>query len=181
MTSKRRPRSKPPGGATADSALRLHPVSWFGWPLAFCGVLGFFGSLRTLQWELMTLWRYTAGTCRIVSSRVVAADGHYRLEVRHQVELDGRIYQSRENTEQDAPTYNDRAEAEARLARSYPVDSIQPCWYDAADPDRHSVLVTEGIYPGRSAAILGISMAMTVAGAWLIRRGVRLIPGTRQA
>lgn len=142
---------------------------WLGWPLAFCGVLGCFGSLRTLQWELMTLWRYTEGKCRIVSARVIEADGNYRLEVRHQVEIDGRAYQSRENTEQDAPTYNDRAEAEARLARSYPLDSIQPCWYDAADPDRHSVLVTEGITPLRSVSIFGISLLMTVVGAWMIR------------
>ena len=166
--------------ASTENATEKKPIGrlwfWLGWSLVACGLIAACASVQTVTWQLQTLWRYTEGQCRIVSAKVVRADGMYRLEVLHQVEIDGRRYRATENTEQDTPRYNTLEEAQARLERSYPVGSLQPCWYDAADPNRHSVLVTEGIRPLKRLTLLGASLAVMVLGGWLVRRATPATP-----
>lgn len=165
----RRPKKSP-----ADKAKRSSPGSpvllWLGWPLLLCGVIGLAASLRTVFWELKTLALYTEGRCQVVSAQAVYGDGTYWLEVKHVVQIPGQTYRSNTNTEQDAPTYNTQEEAQERLTR-YAVGSTHPCWYDAANPERYSVLVLDGIHVGRSLAVLAVCLALGAIGSMLVWRG----------
>jgi hypothetical protein len=136
------------------------------------GLFGLFalsGPIRSFIWEMKVQCLYTEGKCRVLSSRIGRAGdggGIPALYVTHQVEVDGKTYPPNENTEEFPPTANS-VEALAPYQARYADGSVHPCWYDAADPARYSVLVHEGLHPWRTLAygaiplpILGLSGLM---------------------
>ncbi|MEQ8786322.1 MAG: hypothetical protein RIC55_08480 [Pirellulaceae bacterium] len=143
----------------------LRPIT--GLLLVIIGVVGAAASVNSLAWQIQTRWSYSAGTCRVVSARVVQVGHGYELDIAHQVEVDGRAYRPTRNTDQSPPAYASRAEAEAALA-SFSIGSVHRCWYDAQHPDLHSLLIHRDMDPWTQSGVLVVSLVAAVAGAGLL-------------
>ena len=105
----------------------------------------------------------------MVAADIVRVANSFELRIAHQVEINGRAFGRSENTEQDTPTYNSHAEAEKSLAK-YAIGSVHPCWYDAQDPARSSVLVDRSMDTGFQLAVFAISLAVGALGIKLALR-----------
>ena len=142
---------------------------WGGLLLIALGIVGASAAGQSLAWQMQTRWKYTSGHCRVVKAEVVPSNNGYELNIEHQVEVDGQVYRATRNTEQTTPSYNNLPDAETALA-SYPVGSLQPCWYDAADPNRHSVLVRRDMDTLLQSTVMAVSLLLGITGIWLLRR-----------
>jgi hypothetical protein len=144
--------------------------------ILFLGVGTAVHALGSVCWRLKTGWLYQEGRCRVVAAQVALMDGSYVVEVEHQVEIDGRHYRRTTNTEEEQPEAGTRAEAEELLKR-YEVGQLYPCWYDAADPDAHSVLLRDGLHAWEPLGRLWRSALLAAPELllcwWLWRRRVR--------
>ncbi|MGE0757138.1 MAG: DUF3592 domain-containing protein [Pirellulaceae bacterium] len=129
--------------------------------------IGLAAAIQSLSWQLQTRLRYTAGTCRVVAAEIVEASGNFELRIAHQVEAHGQVYPRNENTEQYTPSYRRREDAEASLA-NYAVGSVHPCWYDARNPRRYSVLVRYSMDTGTQCLVLAASLLLGTGGVWLV-------------
>jgi hypothetical protein len=101
---------------------------------------------RSVCWRLKTKWFYQEGQCRVVKAEVARAETSWIVDVQHRVEVNGRQYQPRTNTEEETPEAYSPEEAEKLRAR-YEVGRLYPCWYNAADPEAYSVLLHDGLHP----------------------------------
>jgi hypothetical protein len=138
---------RPPNGEAASCRTWEAALFLLGALLIlFLGVGTAAHALRSVCWRLKTRWLYQQGQCRVVKAEVTLMDGSYVVEVEHQVEADGRPYRRTTNTEEERPEAGTRGEAE-ELLKGYQVGQLYPCWYDAADPDAHSVLLRDGLHP----------------------------------
>jgi hypothetical protein len=129
--------------------------------------------LQSVCWRLLTQCRYQEGRCRVVKATVAPMDGSWVVDVEHRVEIDGRQYRPTTNTEEERPNAATREEAE-QLLRHYQVGQLYPCWYDAADPNAHSVLLRDGLHPWEPLTLLWRSPLLAAPGfllcAWTWHR-----------
>jgi hypothetical protein len=132
------------------------------------------GSLRSFLWEMKTQCFYTEGKCRVVSSRIGRGPDTGdtpgtlpALYVTHQLEVDGKVYPPNENTEELALTANTEEELAPYRAR-YADGSVHPCWYDASDPGRYSVLVHEGLHPWKTLSYGAIPLPLLGLGCLMM-------------
>ncbi|MBL8827082.1 MAG: hypothetical protein JNM18_08855 [Planctomycetaceae bacterium] len=145
---------------------------WWFWPgavLLLIVLVGIGASLEGLSWQLLTMLRYTRGSCRVVAAEIVPMANTYELRIAHEVLLPTGVTGRNENTEQHTPSYNNRVDAEASLAH-YAIGTVHPCWYDADNPARYSVLVRRGIDPTVQFIVLGVSMLIGWVGLSMVRR-----------
>lgn len=112
----------------------------------------------------------------MVAAEIVKVTNNFEIRVAHQVEIDGRAFGRSENTEQYTPSYNSRQEAEESLAQ-YAVGSVHPCWYDAKDPARSSVLIDRSMDTGFQFAVFAISLAVGALGIKLVSGSKRRLIG----
>jgi hypothetical protein len=130
-------------------------------------------TLQSVCWRLKTQWYYQEGHCRVVNATVERMDGNWVVDVEHRVEIEGRQYRPTTNTEEERPSASTKEEAE-QLLRRYQVGQLYPCWYDAADPNRHSVLLRDGLNPWEPLTFLWLSPLLASPGillcAWTWRR-----------
>jgi hypothetical protein len=87
--------------------------------------------------------------------------------VTHQVEVDGEAYPPNENTEEFTPTANSVEEL-APYQALYADGSVHPCWYDASDPARYSVLVHAGLQPWKKLAYGAIPLPLLGLGCLMM-------------
>ena len=153
--------------------LRIGISGWFGVLLVLMSIVGVCAALNSLCWQLQTRWQYTEGVCRVVTAEIVHFNNSYELNIEHQVEVNGRKYRPTRNTEQHNPSYNNLHDAEEALQR-YRAGSEHPCWYDDADPDRHSVLVSRDMDTRTQSMVLCVSLALGVIGVSLVKFGARM-------
>jgi len=147
--------------------------------LMFVAVIGIFSALQSLVWQLQTRLRYTEGRAVVVSAKIVPQGTHsHELHIEHSVEIDGRWYRPTRNTEQHNPSYGNLADAEEALDY-FGVGSVHPCWYDPADPDKHSVLIRHSMDLAGQPRVFGFSLLMGIIGWKLATRGFRSPASTK--
>ena len=144
--------------------------------IMFLGVGTAVDAVRSVCWTLKTKWLYQEGECRVVKADVALMDGIYVVDVEHRVEIDGRQIQTHHtNTEEERPLASTRDAAEELLKR-YEVGKLYPCWYDAANPDAHSVLLRDGLHPWEPLGRLWRSLLLASPGillCWWTMRWLR--------
>lgn len=99
----------------------------------------------------------------------------FELRIAHQVEIDGQAYGRSENTEQYTPSYHTRQDAEEAISR-YKIGSVHPCWYNAKDPARSSVLVDRSMDTEFQLIAFAISLAVGALGVKLASKSLRSVP-----
>jgi len=164
----------------AEQPTPLRPLVWIGVALTVLAAVVVAAAVQSLSWQLQTRLRFTKGQCRVVAAEIVKYSYSYELRIAHQVEIDGRAYGRHENTEQHTPSYNNRKDAEESLAH-YSVGSVHPCWYNAKDPARYSVLVRRDMDTGGQFVVLVVGLTLGAGGIWLASRPRRSSSTSRQA
>jgi Protein of unknown function (DUF3592) len=169
VKKKRQTGSNSEDDSPAEPPTPLRPLAWFGVSLAVLAAVIIAAAVQSLSWQIQTRLRFTKGHCRVVAADIVKVSNSYELRIAHQVEIEGRTYSRNENTEQHTPSYSNRQDAEESLAH-YSVGSVHPCWYNAEDPTRYSVLVRRDMDTGVQFAILVLGLALGAGGIWLASR-----------